>query len=93
MLVCVEIERTFLVDHLPESLDDHSRTPIRQGYLIATDTGLELRIRQKAERFFQAIKTVEGFSRTEIEISLLYRIHLCVLASWREIQTPPRRAR
>jgi CYTH domain-containing protein len=70
MPVSTEIERKFLVDRLPDSLTDCPCTAIRQGYLIATDTGLELRIRQKARRFFQTIKMGEGLSRTEIEISL-----------------------
>lgn len=68
--VSTEIERKFLVCCLPDSLEDYPRATIRQGYLIATDGGLELRIRQKAERYFQTIKIGEGLSRTEIEISL-----------------------
>lgn len=66
----IEIERKFLTDRLPDSLDSHPHTPIRQGYLIATENGIELRIRQKAERFFQTIKMGEGLSRTEIEIEI-----------------------
>jgi CYTH domain-containing protein len=68
--VGTEIERKFLVDRLPDSVADYPHTAIRQGYVIATDTGLELRIRQKGRRFFQTIKAGEGLSRTEIEISL-----------------------
>lgn len=65
-----EIERKFLVVRLPDSLDSYTHTPIRQGYLIVTEGGTELRIRQKGERFFQTIKSGGGLSRTEIEISL-----------------------
>lgn len=68
--VSTEIERKFLVDRMPDSLEGYPQTSIRQGYLIATDSGLELRIRQKAERYFQTIKIGEGLSRTEIEIAL-----------------------
>lgn len=66
----IEIERKFLIDRLPDSLDSHPHTPIHQGYLIATENGIELRIRQKAERFFQTIKMGDGLSRTEIEIEI-----------------------
>jgi CYTH domain-containing protein len=70
MPVGTEIERKFLVDRLPDNPADYPHSTIRQGYVIATDTGLELRIRQKGRRFFQTIKAGEGLSRTEIEISL-----------------------
>lgn len=66
----IEIERKFLVDHLPCSLASLTGAAIRQGYLIAVDGGVELRIRQKGARFFQTIKSGEGLSRTEIEIEL-----------------------
>ena len=65
-----EIERKFLVSNLPDTLDSHLHAAIRQGYLIITDDGTELRIRQKADRYFQTIKMGEGLSRTEIEIAL-----------------------
>ena len=65
-----EIERKFLVTRLPDALDGFPRTTIRQGYLIITEGGTELRVRQKGERFFQTIKTGEGLARTEIEIPL-----------------------
>ena len=66
----IEIERKFLIACLPSSLGSQSGNTIRQGYLIATENGIELRIRQKAELFFQTIKLGEGLSRTEIEIEL-----------------------
>ncbi len=65
-----EIERKFLIDQCPDKLEEYSRTAIRQGYLIVTTDGTELRVRQKADRFFQTIKTGEGLSRTEIEIEI-----------------------
>ena len=65
-----EIERKFLVKHLPDQIDSYPQSTIRQGYLITTDDGIELRVRQKAERFFQTIKMGKGLSRTEIEIPL-----------------------
>ncbi|BBO86098.1 CYTH domain-containing protein [Desulfosarcina ovata] len=66
----IEIERKFLVRHLPESLDNASGVSIRQGYLIISADGTELRIRQKGARFFQTIKMGEGLRRTEIEIEI-----------------------
>jgi adenylate cyclase len=65
-----EIERKFLVKHLPDAIDNYPQSVIRQGYLITTEDGMELRVRQKAERFLQTIKMGKGLSRTEIEISL-----------------------
>jgi CYTH domain-containing protein len=66
----MEIERKFLVKQPPGALNDLSHAVIRQGYLIATDTGLELRVRQKGPNFYQTIKMGEGLTRTEIEMSL-----------------------
>jgi CYTH domain-containing protein len=66
----IEIERKFLVDRLPAGIDELTGVTIRQGYVIAAEGGLELRIRQKQARFFQTIKAGEGLSRTEIEIEL-----------------------
>ncbi|MFO7714533.1 CYTH domain-containing protein [Desulfosarcina sp.] len=66
----LEIERKFLVDHLPAALAELTGSAIRQGYIIVAEGGVELRIRQKQARFFQTIKAGEGLSRTEIEIEL-----------------------
>ena len=68
--MAVEIERKFLVKSLPANFDNHGGKVIRQGYLIITDTGTELRVRQKQDRFYQTLKKGEGLSRTEIEIEL-----------------------
>ena len=65
-----EIERKFLAERLPDDLDRREGAAIRQGYLIATETGIELRIRQKKEAFTQTIKMGGGLVRTEIEIEL-----------------------
>ncbi len=66
----LEIERKFLVKCLPPGAEGLSGEPIRQGYVIATEDGIELRVRQKRTRFFQTIKMGEGLSRTEIEFEL-----------------------
>jgi adenylate cyclase len=66
----IEIERKFLVGELPAAIAKYAGKAIRQGYLIITDDGTELRIRQKGNRFFQTIKRGEGLCRTEIEIEI-----------------------
>lgn len=66
----IEIERKYLVSRLPFALDNLTGTAIRQGYVITTEDGIELRVRQKQARFFQTIKMGEGLSRTEIEFEL-----------------------
>jgi CYTH domain-containing protein len=66
----IEIERKFLVRRLPADLVRRDGAAIRQGYLIATETGIELRIRQKREIFYQTVKLGSGLARTEIEIEL-----------------------
>jgi CYTH domain-containing protein len=66
----LEIERKFLVKRLPPGAEMLSGDPIRQGYVIATEDGIELRVRQKQSRYFQTIKMGQGLSRTEIEFEL-----------------------
>ena len=66
----LEIERKYLVRHLPVAEDELSASRIRQGYVIATPDGIELRVRHKQDRFFQTIKIGEGLSRKEIELEL-----------------------
>ena len=66
----LEIERKYLVKQLPPEADELTGDTIRQGYVIAAADGIELRVRQKLERFFQTIKMGEGLARTEIEFEL-----------------------
>jgi CYTH domain-containing protein len=66
----LEIERKYLVNRLPFSLESLTGTTINQGYVIVSADGIELRVRQRQARFFQTIKIGEGVSRTEIEIEL-----------------------
>lgn len=65
-----EIERKYLVKRLPADLSNHISVAIQQGYLIITEDGTELRVRQKTDRYFQTIKHGEGLQRVEIEIEL-----------------------
>jgi CYTH domain-containing protein len=65
-----EIERKFLVDRLPPDIENLTGKSIRQGYVIAAEGGIELRVRQKQSACYQTVKMGEGLSRTEIEIEL-----------------------
>lgn len=65
-----EIERKFLVNQLPDDLGKRDGAKIRQGYVIVSQEGVELRLRHKKEKYYQTIKMGEGLARTEIEIEL-----------------------
>ena len=65
-----EIERKFLVAEAPPGLERYPHEAIRQGYLALSEDGTEVRLRHKADRFFQTIKQGEGLQRTEVEIPL-----------------------
>jgi len=66
----IEIERKYLVAKVPADIENSTGKSIRQGYLISAEGAIELRVRQKGDRYFQTIKMGEGLSRTEIEIEL-----------------------
>lgn len=66
----LEIERKFLVDHLPADIDAHPSARIDQGYLAITQDGLEVRIRNYGGRSFLTIKSGEGKLRLEEEIGI-----------------------
>ncbi len=68
----MEIERKFLIAELPDSFKALSGLNIRQGYIIITDDGFELRLRQKDDRFYQTIKQGSGLVRQEDEIELTH---------------------
>lgn len=65
-----EIERKFLVDRLPPDFENLPGKTIRQGYVIDAAEGIELRVRQIQNAYYQTVKMGEGLSRTEIEIEL-----------------------
>ena len=67
----VEIERKFLVGHDVPELDPSASTALRQGYLIAADSG-EARVRDAGGRFTLTVKTGAGLVRGEYEIELTY---------------------
>lgn len=45
----IEIERTFLVKHLPVNLSQYTHQKIKQGYISSTPS--PLRIRQKGDKY------------------------------------------
>ena len=55
----VEIERKFLVDRLPDGLDDNPSAEIEQGYLAIT-TEVEVRVRRYGEQAFLTVKSSGG---------------------------------
>ncbi len=53
-----EIEKKFLVKHLPEDLEKYEKVRIEQGYLLTNGTPT-LRIRKKAEKYILCYKLRE----------------------------------
>ncbi len=66
----MEIERKFLIDHVPPDLDAHPSSRIDQGYIAITDDGVEVRIRNYGDRSFLTIKSGGGEVRLEEEIEI-----------------------
>lgn len=62
-----EVERKFLVKHLPDNLETFKNKEIRQGYVSVTEDGTETRVRQKGDRFYHTVKSSEGMVREEKE--------------------------
>jgi adenylate cyclase len=66
----VEIERKFVVDALPDGLDEHPGQRIEQGYLAIAPDGVEVRVRRRGDRATLTVKSGPGHSRTEEEIAI-----------------------
>lgn len=65
-----EIERKFVVSHVPEGLlEPRKYKEIRQGYL-AFDDEKEIRIRDKSGKYTMTIKQGTGLKRLETQIDL-----------------------
>lgn len=62
-----EIERKFLVQRVPDHLDQYPHEEILQGYLKIDEDGSEKRLRQAGERYTRTIKTGQGKTRQEQE--------------------------
>ena len=65
----IEIERKFLLNTLPDNLEQQPHKIIRQGY-ITTDSQVEVRVRAKGEDYFLTVKQGSGLSRNEVEINI-----------------------
>jgi adenylate cyclase len=67
----VEIERKFLVAHVPpEVLAQADGELIRQGYLAVSPSGTEVRLRQRGSRHYLTVKSGGGLIRGEAEVEL-----------------------
>lgn len=64
-----EIERKFLLERLPDSIDDNESTDIAQGYL-AVDDSAEVRVRSRAGEHVLTVKGGHGQVRREVSIEL-----------------------
>jgi len=64
-----EIERKFLLDRLPSSIDDHESTQIAQGYLAVAE-GVEVRIRSRGDEQLLTVKGGQGEVRREVTVEL-----------------------
>jgi adenylate cyclase len=65
----LEIERKFLVDRLPDGLDDNPSSEIEQGYLAITDE-VEVRVRRYGAQAFLTVKSSGSEVRVEEEIEI-----------------------
>ena len=67
-----EIERRFLVDQVPASVEKEI-TPlyIRQGYITTDPSGQQVRVRSKGDKYYLTVKGKGKLEREETEIELL----------------------
>ena len=64
-----EVERKFLLDTLPDDIEQQPNNLIRQGYVV-TDASNEVRVRAKGENYYLTIKQGSGLSRNEVEMAI-----------------------
>ncbi len=64
-----EIERKFLLSQMPD-IPLQSTVSVRQGYITESEDSVEVRLRQKGDRFFMTVKKGQGLVREEGEISI-----------------------
>ncbi len=65
-----EIERKFLVSEIPQHLSYKKEDKISQGYIAFEPGRNEVRVRQKGEKYFLAVKSGGGLSRNETELEI-----------------------
>lgn len=67
----LEIERKFIVEHLPFDLAKYEHVEMRQGYLVADEKRmLSVRVRQEGSSYRLTVKQGAGSVRTEVELPL-----------------------
>ncbi len=64
----LEIERKFLVDHVPADLAIDSEDEIAQGYLAVGED--QVRVRRRGDRHVLTVKRGAGLEREEVEVPL-----------------------
>jgi adenylate cyclase len=64
-----EIERKFLIERVPDWLEEHPATELQQGYVVVTDDA-EVRVRRAAGERTLTVKRGKGEVRREEEIGL-----------------------
>jgi adenylate cyclase len=66
----LEVERKFLVSELPADVEKHPAHELRQGYLVTTPEGLEVRVRATDGVPVLTIKSAGSLSRIEVEVPI-----------------------
>lgn len=66
----VEIEKKYLINSIPMSLDSFPSKTMRQGYIECKDESVEVRLRQEGDSFVQTIKKGGGSKRLEVNIPI-----------------------
>ncbi|GJQ63548.1 MAG: hypothetical protein SCALA702_26010 [Melioribacteraceae bacterium] len=63
----LEIEKKYLLKHLPDNLSDYPYQEIKQGYLPSPAPGSSRRVRQKDDKYIYTEKSGMGIAREENE--------------------------
>ena len=66
----VEIERKFLVQEIPDLLENLNFNSIMQGYLCADADRNEIRLRRKGDKYYLTVKNGSGRIRNETEVDI-----------------------
>jgi adenylate cyclase len=66
----LEVERKFLVVELPADIAQHPAHELRQGYLVTTPAGLEVRVRATDGVPVLTIKGAGSLTRVEVEVPI-----------------------
>lgn len=66
----MEIERRFLITHVPDSVATRGGEVIEQGYLSAGGGPAEVRVRRRGETTVLTVKSIGGLERREVELPI-----------------------